>query len=361
MPLASKAMLKRLIYLLLILPIACVDPYQVTVPEGEQLLTVEGIISTGPGPHSITLTRSATYGSIFEGLIRPVSLATVVVRDNEGNVTFLTEGKDEFKGTYFTPANFRAQVGKSYTLQIQTAEGKVYTSTPERVAAVPAIQTLETRTVTIPTEDSGVPNSGIQLIVGLKDPADENNFYFWKTGPAVYILETRPDLFTPRPTPQNPDRTPQPKDCCNFCYKYEISNNQSLFVVNDDSFNGLNTKIPASFIADDGFRFVNKYRVDLKQYSISQNAYRFLRLVKQQAEISGSIFDPPPATLRGNMLSLDNPDEVVLGYFMAAGETSERIYVDRNDLTFKQNPAIIQDDCRLIPGSFVDPPADWRP
>ena len=99
----------------------------------------------------------------------------------------------------------------------------------------------------------------------------------------------------------------------------------------------------------------------MKQYSISQNAYRFLRLVKQQAEISGSIFDPPPATLRGNMLSLDNPDEVVLGYFIAAGETSERIYVDRNDLTFKQNPAIIQDDCRLIPGSFVDPPADWRP
>ena len=83
MPLASKAMLKRLIYLLLILPIACVDPYQVTVPEGEQLLTVEGIISTGQGPHSITLTRSATYGSIFEGLIRPVALATVVVRDNE--------------------------------------------------------------------------------------------------------------------------------------------------------------------------------------------------------------------------------------------------------------------------------------
>ena len=51
------------------------------------------------------------------------------------------------------------------------------------------------------------------------NPADENNFYFWKNGPAVYILETRPDLFTPRPTPQNPDRTPQPKDCCNFCYK----------------------------------------------------------------------------------------------------------------------------------------------
>jgi len=353
-------MLKRLVFLLLLIPMACVDPYEVEVPEGEQLLTVEGIISTGPGPHAITLTRSATYGSIFQGLIRPVSLATVVVRDNEGNVTFLTEGLDA-KGTYYTPSSFSAQVGKSYTLQIRTAEGKVYTSTPEKVTSVPAIQSLEIRTVTIPTEESSFPKSGIQLIAGLKDPADENNFYYWRNGPAVYILETRPDLFTPRPSPTNPNRTPQPKDCCVQCYRYEAGNNQSLFVVNDDSFNGLSTKIPASFIADDGYRFVNKFRMDLKQYSISQGAYRYLRLVKQQAEISGSIFDPPPATIRGNMLSLDNPDEVVLGYFMAGGETSRRIYVDKNDLTFKQNRAIIPDDCRVISGAFIDPPADWKP
>lgn len=349
-----------IIFTLFLLLFSCVDPYQVEVPEGAQLLTVEGMISTGPGPHSITITRSATYGSIFEGLIRPVSLATVVVRDNEGAVTFLTEGVDA-RGTYFTPANFRAQLGKSYTLQILTAEGKVYTSTPEQVAAVPAIQNLDIRTVTVPTEGSDLPKSGIQLIVELKDPADQNNFYYWKNGPAVYILETRPDLFTPRPTPQNPDRTPQPKDCCVQCFRYEAGNNNSLFVTNDDNFNGLTTKIPAGFIADDGFRFVNKYRMDLKQYSISQGAYRFLRLVKQQAEISGSIFDPPPATLRGNMLSLDNPDEVVLGYFMATGETSRRIYVDRNDLTFKQNRAIVADDCRVVSGAFLDPPADWRP
>jgi hypothetical protein len=145
------------------------------------------------------------------------------------------------------------------------------------------------------------------------------------------------------------------------CFRYEAGNNQSLFVVNDDNFNGLSTRIPAAFIADDGFRFVNKYRMDLKQYSISQGAYRFLRLVKQQAEISGSIFDPPPATLRGNMLSLDNPDEVVLGYFMAGGETSRRIYIDKNDLTYKQNRAIVADDCRVVSGAFLDPPADWRP
>lgn len=353
-------MLRRYIYLFFLIPFSCIDPYQVDVPEGEQLLTIEGIISTGPGPHAITLTRSATYGSIFEGLIRPVSLATVVVRDNEGNVTFLTEG-DEAKGTYFTPGSFSAEVGRSYTLQILTAEGKVYTSTPERVESVPPIASLEVRTVTIPTQGSEVPRSGVQLIAEVRDPADQNNFYYWRNGPAVYILETRPDLFTPRPTPQNPNRTPQPKDCCIQCFRSEVSNNQSLFVVNDDNFNGLTARVPAAFIEDDGLRFVNTFRMDLKQYSISQGAFRFLRLVKQQAEISGSIFDPPPATIRGNMISLDNPDEVVLGYFMAGGEATRRIYIDKNDLTFKQNRAIIPDDCRVVEGASVDPPADWNP
>jgi hypothetical protein len=61
------------------------------------------------------------------------------------------------------------------------------------------------------------------------------------------------------------------------------------------------------------------------------------------------------------MISLDNPDEMVLGYFMAGGETSKRIYVDRNDLTYKKNRAIIPDDCRVISGTSIDPPADWRP
>lgn len=334
---------------------ACIDPYQVDVPEGQQLLTVEGLIHTGPGPHAVTITRSATYGSVFEGLIRPVTGATVVVRDNEGQVTFLTEGVNS-RGSYFTPGGFRAEIGKSYTLQIQTAEGKVYTSLPERVESVPKIEDISIKTVTVPVEGETNPRSGVQLISEINDPADQNNFYFWRLGTLVHVLEARPDLFVDRET-----RSPAPKDCCITCYRTEITGNQSLFIAQDDNFNGLTTRIPAAFIEDNGLRFVVRMRVDLKQYAVSQDAYRFLRLVKQQAEISGSIFDPPPATIRGNMISLENPDEVVLGYFMAAGESVKRAYINKSDLTFRQVSGIIPDDCRTVSGASVDPPFDWNP
>jgi hypothetical protein len=196
--------------------------------------------------------------------------------------------------------------------------------------------------------------SGVQLIVELDDPADQNNFYYFRNSQAVYVLETRPDLFTI-------DRAPAPKDCCFICYQFETVGNQSYFLSSDDNFNGLSTKLVAGFIPDNGRRFVNTYRIDLRQLNVSQEAFRFLRLVKQQSEISGSVFDPPPANIRGNMISLDNPDEVVLGYFMAAGESKKRIYINGQDLSFRQNVAIIPDDCRVVPGAQLLPPLDWRP
>ena len=339
---------------------ACIEPYKVEVPEGEQLLTVEGMITSGPGPHVITLTRSATYGSDFEGLVRPVQGATVIVRDDLGEVTFLQENL-EAKGSYFTSAAFSAQIGRSYTLFIEVEDGRLYSSVPEKVESVPAIQSLSVRTLTIEQPGGGNPRSGVQFLAEVNDPGDQNNFYYWRNSSSMYILESFPELYTPPVTPERPDRIPAPKDCCSICYKEEIPGNRSLFIAVDDNFNGLTTKIPVAFIEDDGLRFFNKYRIDIKQLGVSQEAYRFLKLVRQQAEISGSIFDPPPASIRGNMISLDNPDEVVLGYFMAAGETVKRIYVDKNDLTYKQNQAIIPDDCLTVEGTSVDPPADWNP
>jgi hypothetical protein len=344
---------------LLFLAVSCIDPFVTESIEGPQLLTVEGMVTSGVGPHVINLSRSANYGSIFEALVRPVSGATIIVRDDLGNVTFFTENTVD-RGSYNSPANFSAQVGRSYTLLFRLVDGKAYSSFPETLQAVPELDDLSYQVVTIPVEGETNPRSGIQLIGSFSDPSDQNNFYFWRNDPSVYILKTRPDLFTIRP-PDADDRDPDPKDCCDTCFKTELVGNESIFIAQDDNFNGLNTKIPIGFVEDDGLRFIQTFRIDVKQLSITQRAYRFLRLVKQQNEINGSVFDPPPANIRGNVVSLDNPEETVLGYFMAAGERKKRIYINGRDMSFRQNVAIVPDDCREIDGSDMSPPIDWNP
>lgn len=352
--------MRKLIYLLVLIPLSCIEPYSVELEEGPQLLTIDGMITTGPGPHVISISRSATYGSIFEGLIRPVAGATLIVRDDLGEVNFFQEDFDN-RGNYFSSADFQAKVGRSYTLQIQLSDGKVYTSFPERVESVPEISNLDYDVVRIPVEGEINDRSGVQLQVELSDPADQNNSYLWRTGESTFILKTRPDLFTPRPSETNPSRDPQPKDCCDTCFQFENLSNQGIFIANDENFNGLSTKVISGFIEDDGIRFVDTYKVELKQMSISPEAYRFLRLVKQQSEISGSVFDPPPANIRGNMISLDNPEEVVLGYFVAGAEVSRDLYILGSEMEFRQTQVIIPDDCRVIPNTQIESPANWNP
>ncbi len=351
-------MLKRFLYIIFLMPLACIDPYEGDIPEGERLLTVEGYITTNPGPHPIRLTRTDTYGSVFEGLIRPVVQARVGVRDSEGLVTFLTEVT---QGVYNTPESFRAIAGLSYILQIELQDGSNYTSLPERISSVPQLDSLSYRSIEVATENRDLPRSGVQLIAHFTDPGDQTNFYYWRTAPASYVLVANPELHTLPPThPTNP-RGPDPKDCCAICFVNEQSRVQNFAIASDEDFNGLQTRFPINFIEDDGLRFKDTYRAEVHQLSVSPGAHRFLKLIDQQLGITGSVFDQPPANIRGNMINLENPDEVVLGYFIAASVDSKQIYIQNENLEFLQSPKIIADDCRLSEGALTQPPADWNP
>ncbi|WP_373492780.1 DUF4249 domain-containing protein [Aquiflexum sp.] len=352
-------MLKRLIYILLIIPISCIDPYKIDIPQGTQLLTVDGFITTDPGPHLIRLTRSDTYGSVFEGLIRPVTRATVGIRDSEGNVTFLDELAND--GVYATPAGFRARVGISYSLQINLQTGKSYTSLPERVESVPQIDSLSYKSIKFNTNDRLTDIIGVQVFAHFTDPSDQANFYYWRNGTSTFVLVANPELYTLPPNhPENP-RGPAPKDCCAICFVDDESRIQRFTLASDENFNGLSQRLPVLFIEDNGLRFRQTYRAEIQQMAISSEAHRFLSLIEQQTNLTGSVFDNPPASIRGNIISLDDPDETVLGYFIAGSVDKKNVYIENNKLEFRQTPGIIPDDCLTVSGARLNPPADWNP
>ncbi|WP_373521547.1 DUF4249 domain-containing protein [Aquiflexum sp.] len=352
-------MLKRLIYIILIIPISCIDPYKIDIPQGAQLLTVDGIITTDPGPHLIRLTRSDTYGSVFEGLIRPVIRAKVGIRDSEGNVVFLNEIEND--GIYATPEGFRARVGISYSIQIDLQNGRSYTSLPERVESGPQIDSLSYQSVKFNTNDRLTDLIGVQVFAHFRDPSDQANFYYWRRGTSTFALVANPELHTlPPDHPTNP-RGPDPKDCCSICFLEDDSRIQRFTLASDENFNGLSQRLPVLFIEDNGLRFKQTYRAEILQMSVSTGAHRFLRLIEQQTNLTGSVFDNPPANIRGNIISLDDPDEVVLGYFMAGSVDKKQIYIEKEKLEFLQTPRTIPDDCLTVSGARLNPPSDWNP
>jgi uncharacterized protein DUF4249 len=338
----------KLIILFLVVTTACVTPIEVVIDEEINVLVIDGYITTDTGPHEIRITRSAKFGDIFVGTIELISKASVSVRDQTGTVTKLVEDRPGF---YFTPAEFKGEVGYSYTLLVETIAGESYSSFPQKIAPAPAIQDVFFQFKNTPTVDPTVTNSGLDVMIQFDDPGDERNFYMWEVD-GVYEQTTNPELFVNLETDQL-----APKSCCSVCY---ISDNGvANDILSDIQVNGNTIVQKIGFLKDDRRRFQSDYMIHIRQFSITEDAYEFFRVLRNQLEISGSIFDPPPATIGSNIINLNDPDAATIGYFGAFDVQNYDAFIDLTQITEPRTDQVANDDCRLLQKSTVVRPADW--
>ncbi len=352
-----KKLVSYISFTLLTFVVSCIDPIEVNIDRELNVLIVEGAITTQPGPHFISLKRSAKYGNIFEGFVRPVSSAEVIIRDSDGNNVYLTENvtADGYKtGVYATPNNFRAELGKSYTLLISTPFGVDYSSIPQLVVPAAPIDTLlPVFTKRLVAENTY--SSGLNVYAVFKDNPEERNFYLWKNN-GTYRILTYPENFMARDGEGNP--IPAPKDCCKDCWVDEVTDN-SIRLLADNNVNGNTVTDLAAFIEDDGVRFTEKYLIRVEQHTLSREAFEFFNLLKEQMSINGDIFDPPPATLRGNMINLNKPDEPVIGFFRVSDVSVDSLFLTPEMLDEPKPLRQIDDDCRLYKQGSTEQPSYW--
>lgn len=332
---------------------SCIEALDIVTTEEKEILIVEGFISTKPGPHLLKLSKSAQYGSFLLAISEPEEDAGVFIKDDTGYQTFLQELSP---GMYYTPEGYQAEVGRSYTLIINSKGGQ-YISTAEKVEPVPKINNIEARWKKFPSIIPEDFRSGIELYATFEDPAETQNFLFWNTT-GTFIMFTYPELYVDRDI-NLPMPIWSPKDCCERCFFEEKKAEKQFRIYSDNNMNGNEITTLAAYLPDNGGRFDEKYLVRLEQYSLTREAFQFYKLLNDQLQIDGDIFDPPPALISSNIISISNPGTSVIGYFHASDVHRDSIYIEATKILEPNRDLQINDDCREV-GGFLDPPPYWQ-
>lgn len=278
-------------------------------------LVVEGLVTDRPGPYTVKLTQTADYS--FKSVNLLTTGATVTLSDNAGNQEVL---KEKAGGIYQTSATgIRGVAGRTYKLMIQTRDGKKYESEPELLKATPPILKAYYEFREDPYALTNDKINGWDVYIDLKDPETTGDFYRWSWTHYEQIIACR--SVTDSRTNVTTDYA-----CCTACW--DIERCYDCVNINSDvNINGRN--LSRQFIMRVPFTSFLRYYIEVEQQSISRGAYQFFNSVKKLTQNTGGLFDTAPASVRGNIRCISNPNEVAYGYFGAAGVSVVPLMVER--------------------------------
>jgi hypothetical protein len=100
---------------------------------------------------------------------------------------------------------------------------------------------------------------------------------------------------------------------------------------------------PVTFISNETDRLIERYYIQVNQYSISEDEYNYWTKMQTISELSGTLYDIMPSSVQGNMYCVEDPSEKVLGYFSVSAKKTKQIYIDE----FFSGQAELYKNCAL--------------
>ncbi|MEO8766299.1 MAG: DUF4249 domain-containing protein [Ginsengibacter sp.] len=308
------------IIIFLVIAAGCKEKYLTLIqspPTG--YLIVEGFISSSQSPSTIKLSRSTKLYDTVNIIYEQNAVVNIVGENNE--VFPLTESGN---GVY-TSASLHLNTNERYRLQIKTQGNKEYQSDFVKVRHTPDIDSITWQR----------EGDGLKIFINTHDPLDSTRYYKWDYEETWEIhspyLSTLKYVYDPSnptyitgldyrdPVAHAPDTT-----------MYKCWNSSTSASINIGSSEKLSKDViylPLFTIEPGSERLSVLYSVLVKQYALSKEAYSFFQKMKKNTEQLGSIFDPQPSELQGNIHCVSDPKEPVVGYVEISEEKEQRHFI----------------------------------
>jgi len=304
----------------------------------EDVLVVDGMITNKPGPYTIRLSISAPLDSAE---FIPYPNCQLLILDDIGNIEHLTETNPGVYRT--TPDGFQGTIGRKYQLQITAPNRNTYESTFEELKAPVGIDSVYGVIEYRQDENFAYDLVGYQFYLDTEMAEQDSNFFLWRAD-ATYHYQSD---FTIRWYYDGTLNWFHGPDSLYNCWKsYRISR---IYTGSTQSLNAPKIdKYMLHYVSTETRQLSVKYSLSVRQFTISKEAYEFWNRIEQQSSDQESLYATQPFQISGNVFNVNDISEPVLGYFMVAGISEKRIFINRPSSSIPFHYAI----CELDNGDF---------
>lgn len=293
---------------------ACVETYEPALREGSTgSLVVEAQLMNDSSV--VKLSRS---GAVNAAKSEPERNARLWVESEDAS--YQSPLFREFSAGKYT-ADLKLTAGTNYRLRIETEDGKTYRSdyVPYKISP--------------PVEDIGFEVSAgkVHYHVSTSDPTNSTRYYRWEyeetwmyrsafesywrfRNGEMYFLPLNQQTYT--------------------CWKSDTSTGIFIATTEDLADDVVSRKQLHSIDPQSSYKLNLRYSLLVKQYALTKEGFEFWSRLKDNTEKLGSIFDPLPAQIPGNLECTSNPAEAVIGFVNASSMSTKRIFNLHSDFPF---------------------------
>ena len=317
---------------------SCVEDFEFGTQNFEDILVIESTITDEDKVQEVFLSRTFRLEN-NEPI--PEQNATITVTDDQQITYSFVEASP---GRYVSSTTFAATTGRSYQLQITTADGKSYAS---RSATLPQTSQIDNLFAERVINDQGV--EGIGILVDSFDPTGNANFYRYEFEETYQIIppfwsEVELEIISVNPPETN--LVPRSREE-RVCYRTLFSNDIILTTTTTLDENRV-SGFRVHFIEPDNSALRDGYSILVKQFVQSAEANQFFNTLKEFSDSESLFSQVQPGFVSGNILSVNDPDENVLGFFDVTSVSSARIFIKLKDFFPNAFRPDFQVQCNLI-------------
>ena len=304
------------IMLIFLLALSCVDPYWPNLEGEGDVLVVDGLVTDDPDNQYVRLSFSAPAN---DQEYIPVSNALVTVTDDLGQTVIFHETDN---GNYY-PDNFAGVAGRKYSLSVSLPGGKHYSSDFQPLTLSETFDSIYYVLESQPTTDPEYNIEGVRFYINNIPSAHQEKYYLFQLVETYkfhveFVLKYIEagngliEITDPPPT---------------LCYKTTNIYGFYIFKSKPDV-NPMSQTLPLHFVPFDTKQLYERYSLQVKQVTISEEVFNLFYRVNQQSN-SGSLYTIQPYNIIGNIKCDNDNNETVLGCFIVGGLSKKRKYFNR--------------------------------